>query len=140
MKIHIGPTRTIAEIQKDFNTQFPFLKIEFFRYALGLESRRPAADIVPQHTRIAYIQVPIIEGDLEVNDTTIVKDLEKGFREQFRLEVQVFRRSGTVWLETTMTDHWTLKQQNDHGKEISTDRPRVTDIPDDYQLTRDADH
>ncbi|MEI9910895.1 MAG: hypothetical protein WDO71_15215 [Bacteroidota bacterium] len=48
-----------------------------------------------------------------------VGQLEDIFQKQFGLQVQVSRRSGTLWLETTMTDNWTLKQQNDHGRELS---------------------
>ena len=56
---------------------------------------------------------------MEVLDTTTVHDLETGFRERFGLSVHVFRKSGNLWIETTMTENWTLKQQNEHGMEIS---------------------
>jgi len=59
------------------------------------------------------------EGELDIPDTLTVGELENLFMDRFGLSVQVFRRSGNLWLETTMTDNWTLKQQNDHGKEIS---------------------
>jgi hypothetical protein len=68
-----------------------------------------------------------------------VKDLEKIFKDQFSLAMQVFRKSGNLWLETTMTDNWTLQQQNEHGREISTGKT-TKDIPDDFDLTRDASH
>ena len=48
-----------------------------------------------------------------------VTELETMFRENFGLYVQVFRRSGKLWLETTATDSWTLTVQNDQGKELS---------------------
>jgi hypothetical protein len=60
-----------------------------------------------------------IEGDLVFSESTKVRELENDLREGFHLNAQVFRRSGNIWLETTMTDKWTLKQQNEHGKEIS---------------------
>lgn len=59
------------------------------------------------------------EGDLSVFDSMTVGQLEKSFLEKFGMLVQVSRKSGSVWLETTMTDSWTLKQQNDHGRELS---------------------
>ena len=65
---------------------------------------------------------------------------EKIFKDQFSLAVQVFRRSGNLWLETTMTDNWTLRQQNEHGREISTDNKKNDLGKDDYELSRDADH
>jgi hypothetical protein len=39
--------------------------------------------------------------------------------------VQVSRKSGTLWLETTMTDSWTLGQQNEHGRELSTPATKI---------------
>jgi hypothetical protein len=38
----------------------------------------------------------------------------------YGLSVQVFRKSGNVWLETSATDNWTLRQQNNEGAELST--------------------
>ena len=54
-----------------------------------------------------------------------VGELEKLFRERFGANIQVSRKSGTLWLETTMTDNWTLKQQNEHGRELSS--PEIKD-------------
>jgi len=48
-----------------------------------------------------------------------VSELEKIFLEDYGLNVQVFRNSGRVWLETTMTDDWTLAEQNRQGEELS---------------------
>ena len=48
-----------------------------------------------------------------------VIDLEKKFREVFGLGIQVFRKSGKAWLETTLTDNWTLEEQNRQGEALS---------------------
>lgn len=58
-------------------------------------------------------------GEIFLSDELTVAGLEKLFVETYGLNAQVFRKSGNVWLETTMTDNWTLKQQNDHGRELS---------------------
>ena len=65
------------------------------------------------------------DGILEIDDSMKVSDLENTLKDQYGLLAQVFRKSGNVWLETTMSDNWTLKQQNDHGHEISifTNKP-----------------
>ena len=49
-----------------------------------------------------------------------VGELENIFKDQFGANVQVSRKSGSLWLETTLTDKWTLLQQNEQGKELST--------------------
>ena len=38
------------------------------------------------------------------------------------VQAQLFRRSGNLWLDTTITDLWTLQRQNEHVREISTDK------------------
>ena len=48
-----------------------------------------------------------------------VTELERQFRELYGLHVLVFRKSGKVWLETTVTDGWTLAEQNNQGEALS---------------------
>jgi hypothetical protein len=140
MNLRIAPNGLISDLQKDFNNAFPFLKLEFFR---NRNQQLPAftfQQILPYNNRIGEGQTAVTDGDIEVNPDMKVKDLEKIFKEQFSLAVQVFRRSGNLWLETTMTDNWTLRQQNEHGREISTDSKKNDPGKDDYELSRDADH
>jgi len=139
MYLRITPNRLISDLQKDFNNAFPFLKIEFFQ---NRNQQLPAftfQQILPQHKRIVDGQTSITDGDIEISPATKVKDLEKIFKDQFCLAAQVFRRSGNLWLETTMTDDWTLGQQNEHGREISTDSKKYDPGDNDYELNRDAD-
>ena len=140
MNLRIAPNRLISDLQKDFNNAFPFLKLEFFR---DRNQQLPAftfQQILPHGNRIAEGQASITDGDIEVDPDMKVKDLEKIFKDQFSLAVQVFRRSGNLWLETTMTDNWTLRQQNEHGREISTDAKKDHSEENDYELNRDSDH
>ena len=138
MHLHIAPNRLISDIQKEFNEAFPFLKIEFFKTRSFTRSDFMAHQIIPSQRKIGDGQLAITDGDIEVVEEMKVKDLEKIFKDQFSLAMQVFRKSGNLWLETTMTDNWTLQQQNDHGREISSVK-NTKDLPDDFDLTRDAD-
>ena len=45
-----------------------------------------------------------------------VWQLERLFEEDCGLHVQVFRRSGKIWLETSRTDDLTLEQQEAKAK------------------------
>jgi hypothetical protein len=138
MHLHIAPNRLISDIQKEFNEAFPFLKIEFFKTRSFTRSDFMAHQIIPAQRKIGDGQLAITDGDIEVVEEMKVMDLEKIFKDQFSLAMQVFRKSGNLWLETTMTDNWTLQQQNDHGREISTAK-KTKDLPGDFDLTRDAD-
>ena len=140
MHLRIAPNRLISDLQKDFNNAFPFLKIEFFQNRNQQVPAFTFQQILPHNRRIVEGQSAITDGDIEISAEMKVKDLEKIFKDQFSLAAQVFRRSGNLWLETTMTDDWTLGQQNEHGREISTDIKRNIPGDNDYELNRDADH
>ena len=115
--LKVQKDRLIGELQEDFNTAFPFLKIEFYKKAKGT-----AVSINNQHIHksVCIGKAGVSdEGTLKVVDTMTVGELEHIFKDQFGAIVQVSRKSGSLWLETTMTDNWTLSQQNEHGKELS---------------------
>ncbi|MBK8556702.1 MAG: hypothetical protein IPL65_13445 [Lewinellaceae bacterium] len=50
--------------------------------------------------------------------------------EQCGLHVQLFRKSGSLWLETSRTDQLTLAQQNAKGESSEHIRPMDEEIPD----------
>ena len=119
MELQINSDQHISEIQKDFSDVFKYLKIEFFTKPVVTEKRSAAKNIVSHQRRISELVKIPINASVAIYDGMSVLDLEKLFTDQFGLSVQVFRKSGNVWLETTMTDGWSLKQQNEHGKEIT---------------------
>ena len=117
MKLKLLKNSITGEIKKQFNSEYPFLKLEFLvlkRMQAGL--RHPI--IADDNTRLGNLQPAMKEGGFHVGDSTTVDELERFFKDHM-LSVQVFRLSENLWLETTMTDGWTLKKQNSHGKEIS---------------------
>ena len=107
--------RLVGEVQADFNNAFPFLKIEFYKKNKGSSK-------INEHLKksISLNNAGITrEGMLRIPGTMTVGDLESIFQDKFDANVQVSRKSGSLWLETTMTDNWTLEQQNEHGRELS---------------------
>ncbi len=139
MILHIAPNLLISDIQKEFNREFNFLKLEFFNKKAIAQSDYSARQLVPGTKKIGEIQHPVVEGNIEIDGKMKVHDLEVRLKDEFSLPAQVFRKSGNLWLETTMTDGWTLNQQNSHGKELSTGIENANRI-EDYDLNRDADH
>lgn len=130
MKLEINSEKLIREIQHDFNDAFPFLKIEFFVNGNGGKHSSSAKKRIASATKINETGKNTLFGTVDLSDTMTVSELEKKLKEHFGLSIQVFRKSGNIWLETTMTDNWTLKQQNEHGKEISTVQVRQSNISD----------
>lgn len=139
MYLEINGERSISDIQKDFCAVYPFLKIEFFRNGTIRRDRYPANKMIPATMLVKNAwHWKKDNGLLPLGDDMTVTDFENALMDQFGLSGQVFRRSGNLWLETTITDYWTLKQQNDHGREITVGNNRIIN-PDrpDYELNRD---
>lgn len=130
MKLIINSERLIREVQHDFNVAFPFLKIEFFANGNGGHQSSSAKKRVPAGIKVHEASKVNHNGTLDLKDTMTVAELERKLKQEFGLAIQVFRKSGNIWLETTMTDNWTLRQQNEHGKEISTVPVKQSNISD----------
>lgn len=116
MKLSILKNKTICEIQKEFNNQYPFLKLEF--YKPGIDGLIPLKKHLGHSIMLESAGLKNT-GELGIENEMTVAELEKSFLNRFGLNVQVSRKSGILWLETTMTDKWSLEKQNEHGREIS---------------------
>ena len=117
MKMAITESKRISDIQAEFNRFYPYLKLEFF---WGSGKKDKYHRLTDTAMKVENITPSMHEGAIQLSDNMTVSNLEDTFKNRFGLEVQVFRKSGNLWLETTKTDDWTLKVQNDHGREIST--------------------
>lgn len=118
MLIEVRKNKTIADLQYEFSQFYPFLRLDFFKPTNG----RMGSDLKQKLTKTTLLNAAgnQNEGELEISDSMRVGQLEKTFQNSFGMAVQVSRKSGTIWLETTMTDNWTLLQQNEHGRELSS--------------------
>jgi len=65
----------------------------------------------------------VLHNTIGISDSMKVGELEKKLQEQFGGMVQLFRKSGNLWMETRMTQNWTLGEQNDHGEDITIGFP-----------------
>jgi hypothetical protein len=139
MRLLINGDKLVKDVQQEFAMAYPFLKIEFFRN-INLQSGQSLKQNQIKHDqKLSTAKDRKIEnGDLIIEDTMSVTDLEKAFMDKFGLLTQVFRRSGNIWLETSITDSWSLKQQNELGREITTGRKAGDNDENDYDLKRDA--
>src|SRR5690242_12815270 len=97
----INGERLISEVQHDFNSAYPFLKLEFFRNGQQNEIGYVASQKISQDRKLSdsWIRKKDV-GCLDVNDSMTVLELENAFMDEFGLGVQVFRKSGNIWLET----------------------------------------
>lgn len=118
MTLHINKYLSIGELQQPFNEWYPYLKIELLTRRPALKNGHPVDGLTASQLPLRSVAGNLPEGEIELRDDMSVHELEQLFQDRFGLHIQVFRKSGNLWLETTVTDSWTLKQQNDHGREL----------------------
>jgi hypothetical protein len=119
MKINIHDLRRIADIQEEFNTAFPYLKIEFFSKKHSINEGLAKRYVIDVSETLGKFRTLHNSGDIVISPEMKVMDIEQLFNDIYGLSIQIFRKSGKVWLETTVTDGWTLEKQNAQGEELS---------------------
>ena len=130
----INMQQTVAGIQTQFNSQYPFLKIEFFRQAPVSGIGNAKNKMIIHDMKLDAIHGISKIGKIKLSNQMTVNELENCFEKEYGLFVQVFRKSGKIWLETTATDNWTLEQQNEEGKyldqhlNVNRENPQDQDI------------
>ncbi len=108
MTLKIEKGKTVKEVQQYFNAVYPYLTIEFIKKVLGKEE-------VMQNNEMFQSSSAIINIDKEQT----VAHLEEDFLNKAGLMVKVYRRFCNVWIEATLTEDWTLEQQNKEGQLLS---------------------
>lgn len=130
MRIKVSDERKLSAIQADFNALFPFLKVEFFKSPHKIGEASMKSLLYDNSRNVRDCRLRHQDGELVFAPEMKVNEFEEKCLKEFGLSVQVFRKSGNVWLETSATDSWSLKQQNDEGAELSLQIKG--DKPSDY--------
>lgn len=118
--MQINDNRKISEIQEEFNTLFPYLRLTFFGKTKNGTSNSYGKRNIPTCTStIGECRTIHNNGILTIKPDMTVLDLDQEFKEIYGIHIQVLRKSGKAWLETTVTDGWTLEEQNRQGEALS---------------------
>ena len=136
MSIHISPNKRISDIQNAFNAAYPHLKLQFFSKAHGENKGSFAKFMIhDRNTTLAMLNPELREGTVSIVPETKTWALEQTFETEFQLHVQVFRQSGSIWLETSVSDQLTLAEQETKGARslLSFEDPTIAEEPSDYR-------
>jgi hypothetical protein len=116
MEIYISEEAIISNIQNDFREAYPFLTLEFYRQPHEEGEHCNEMEKLSPDTPIDDIRMMHTFGWIDISKQRSAAEVEYDFRHQLGLSVQVMRKSGAMWVQTTKTDHWTLQQLNEEGK------------------------
>jgi hypothetical protein len=92
----------------------------------------PKNESLDKYTSVSEIVKWNDDKVIEINDQMTISQLES-IMGQIGLFVQVLRKSGRVWIETSYTDDWSLQKQNEEGKMLSS----IHDIDSEKQVDWD---
>lgn len=123
MILRIDRNTRLKDIQTAFTGVFAFLKLEFFRNPHQLHQASPKKDMRSYEEPALSADKRHTVAEIEFDGRWKVSEVEDLFFREAGLFAQVFRRSGNVWIETSLTDDWTLEQQNREGESLSAAIP-----------------
>lgn len=111
----IDDNKRLEDIQKEFSGLFPGLRLAFYKNKHENHKGSPKAEQYDADMPIANVRNVHNKGELAIAPSMTIAELETAFEDDYGLHVQVFRRSNTLWLQTSVTDDWTLEKQNTKG-------------------------
>ncbi len=131
MEIQFTPETTLSELQDNFSKLFPNLKLGFF-VDLNDDDQYSQDELIKnEHSNLRLINPKIEAGALSVSPNTKIMDFETDAVRQLGVDVQVFRKSGKLWLATKQTDHKSFAEQEEMS--IQMNQPIEPFTPLDYQ-------
>ncbi|MDZ4757558.1 MAG: hypothetical protein SGJ10_05395 [Bacteroidota bacterium] len=120
MKITINDSQKIFEIIEKFSQLFPYLKVDFFSNPSHSNNTSKRNLVIYTNKTLGECRTVQKKGSILITPYMTVRELEAEFNDIFGLSMQVYRKSGKIWLETTVTDSWTLEEQNKQGQALSS--------------------
>jgi len=111
----ITKDKSLRQLQEEFTSIFPGLKIEFYKNAeLGYEGPYNMLHY-DLDTVISQFNSDLSNVKIDINEEETVAEFEEKLSKILGINAQVFRRSKELWLQTMSTDKWTLTRQNLKG-------------------------
>lgn len=118
-ELSISGSNTVQEVQHTFQEVYPYLKIEFyFPFQAKATSYRKEEQLSGNTVLERYMRYRTA-AVIDISAHRTVAELEDDFAHLVGLRVQVFRKSGNLWIITSLTDDWSLGKQNNEGESFS---------------------
>lgn len=112
------PTDRISDVQGRFQSLFPLLQLRFYREAHGLRAESDIRDEIKDPNQLLRTLNPgFMGGEIALASETTVGQFETEFASRFGLHIQVYRKAGNDWIQTTSTDLWPLSRQQEAAEE-----------------------
>lgn len=120
MTLNIEKASLIKEAQREFNLIYPYLKIEFFKAANTGGGNKSGAEKNHGPEPVGIREIFSKSARIDIDGQKTVSELENDFKKLLGLSVKLYRKSANMWIQTTLTNNWSLKKQNEEGEFMSS--------------------
>lgn len=131
MEIEITGHTPLSEIRKAFKAEFPFLDIAFFSKEHEEGAASLKKNLLDYQSTCSEAGDPHRIGLLQISGDQTASETEKELETGFGLHIQIMRKSGNVWLQTTTSDDLSLNDLNEEARQAAEFEPDKAE-PEDY--------
>ena len=121
MELILRSNDTINSLKAAFHAQYENLRIQFFKHDHHMGEGSPKKEMLPGDTLLTSLSDKAHDTRISCDSSISIGDFEQLIHDELGLNVQVFRRSGTVWLQTLNSDEWSLDEANKRANELYED-------------------
>ena len=112
-KMKINKSDTIQNVQEQFANLYKGLNIIFYKKAHDAYENSEKRNELSSSLMLKEVNANFEDAEIQLDKSMSVKAVEAYFEETLGLHIQVLRKSGDVWLQTSSTDDWTLQKQSE---------------------------
>lgn len=108
----ISPSETIQNVQEKFIQYFKNMNIEFFSKS-HKKGKSSNMKFMCFDKQMEFKSLGLkSDFEIEINDLSIVWELEHKFEQEANLFIQLFRKENGQWVMTESSDEWTIYKAN----------------------------
>jgi hypothetical protein len=119
MKLIIRGNRKVTEIQKEFNSIFPYLNLEFFDLPENQLVNYISSGQTPPNLSVKDIREKEEDGELIIHHQMTIMQLENILSDDFGIQAKVFVKRGDQWIRASLNGYWMLYHKNEEGRRTS---------------------
>lgn len=131
MHIDINDNTRLKEILDVFTRHYPYLSLSFYTAIHHKYESSSEKDFIDPDKTIGQVRKTHISALLEIQPTYKTSEVEKEFQQKVGIGVQVLKKEGENWEQTSGLDNLSLKDLNIMGMN-SSDEFIVTDYDESF--------
>jgi hypothetical protein len=116
--MNLNNETSIKDIQKEFNNKYPSLWIEFTCKPDAKKNFLSNTNNVNPEMKIKDLKSFYVLEPIDISGERTISEIKMDFNKKFGLQAKILRKSGNLWIGTSLTEDWTLAYQNSEGAQI----------------------